>query len=96
MGAVSRPRSLTERVEALRREANACRSQAIRLNAKLSVLERECEELRGMREQVAESSARIDHAVDELVEEVTDAGEAPDANDEISSCDPPRRASPRP
>ncbi len=74
--------SLGERLQALRRQANACRSQAIRLNAKLSLLESQRGELRALREQLAESSARLDHAVDELTT--------------ISPCGQPPRASLRP
>jgi hypothetical protein len=50
----------------LREQANACRSQAIRLNAKLALLERDHGELRGMRDRIAQSSARLDHAIDDL------------------------------
>jgi len=51
----------------LREQAAACRSQAIRLNAKLALLERERSDVRGMRERLAQSSARLDHAVDDFV-----------------------------
>ena len=60
-------RSLAERLVDLREQANACRAQAIRLNAKLSLLEREHRELRGMRQRLSASSARLDHAIDDLV-----------------------------
>jgi hypothetical protein len=59
-------RSIADRLALLREQADACRSQAIRLNAKLSILEREHQELRGMREHLAQSSARLDHAIDDL------------------------------
>ena len=59
-------RSLADRLSRLREQANACRSQAIVLNAKLSLLERDHTELRGMREKLAASSARLDHAIDDL------------------------------
>jgi hypothetical protein len=59
-------RSLAERLVLLREQANACRSQAIRLNAKLSLLERDHQELRGVRERLAQHSARLDHAIDDL------------------------------
>jgi hypothetical protein len=59
-------RSLADRLLLLRAQANACRSQAIRLNAKLSILERDHLELRGVRERLAQSSARLDHAIDVL------------------------------
>ena len=60
-------RSLAERFLLLREQADACRAQAIRLNAKLSLLERERGDVRGMRERLAESSARLDHAIDDLM-----------------------------
>ncbi|HEX5064366.1 MAG TPA: hypothetical protein VFV99_33555 [Kofleriaceae bacterium] len=60
-------RSLADRLVDLREQANACRAQAIRLNAKLSLLERERDDLRGMRERLAASSARLDHAIDDLM-----------------------------
>ena len=60
-------RSLADRLSLLREQAAACRTQAIRLNAKLSVLERDRRELRGMRERVAQSSATVDHAVDDIM-----------------------------
>ena len=60
-------RSLAERFVLLREQAAACRSQAIRLNAKLSLLERERGELREVREKLAASSARLDHAIDDLM-----------------------------
>lgn len=50
----------------LREQANACRSQAIRVNAKLALLERDHRELRGMRDRLVQSSARLDHAIDDL------------------------------
>ena len=59
-------RSLADRLWLLREQANACRSQAIRLNAKLTLLEREHRELRGMRERLVASSARLDHAIADL------------------------------
>jgi len=63
-------RSLADRLARLREQADVCRSHAIRLNAKLSVLEREHRLLRGMRQRLADSSARIDHAIDDLVHRV--------------------------
>ncbi|HEY5924027.1 MAG TPA: hypothetical protein VIV11_20245 [Kofleriaceae bacterium] len=60
-------RSLADRLYLLRAQADACRSQAIRLNAKLSLLERDRGDVRGMRERLAASSARLDHAVDGLM-----------------------------
>jgi hypothetical protein len=59
-------RSLAERLLLLRQQANACRSQAIRLNAKLSLMEHDRSEVRAMREHLAQSSARLDHAIDDL------------------------------
>jgi hypothetical protein len=59
-------RSLADRLSVLREQADACRSQAIRLNAKLSLLERERGDLRGMRQRLAQSSARLDTALAEL------------------------------
>ena len=58
---------LADRLSLLRKQADACRSQAIRINAKLSLLEREHCELRGMRQRLSASSARLDHAIDDLV-----------------------------
>jgi hypothetical protein len=60
------PTSLVQRVAQLRRQADACRRQAIALNAKLLVLERERSELRAVREHLVESTARLDHAVDDI------------------------------
>jgi hypothetical protein len=60
-------RALADRLSVLQAQANACRSQAIRLNAKLTLLECQYGELRGMRERLAASSARLDHAVDDLM-----------------------------
>jgi hypothetical protein len=59
-------RSLADRLALLREQANACRSQAIRLNAKLSLMERDRRDVRAMREHLARSSARLDHAIDDL------------------------------
>ena len=60
-------RALADRLSVLQAQANACRSQAIRLNAKLTLLERQYGELRGVRQRLAASSARLDHAIDDLV-----------------------------
>ena len=59
-------RSVADRLSLLREQANACRSQAIRLNAKLTLLEKDHRELRGMRQQLAASSARLDTAIANL------------------------------
>jgi hypothetical protein len=59
-------RSLADRLALLREQANACRSQAIRLNARLSLMERDHHQLRAIREHLAQSSARLDHAIDDL------------------------------
>ena len=59
--------ALADLLSLLQAQASACRSQAIRLNAKLTLLERQYGELRGVRERLAASSARLDHAVDDLV-----------------------------
>ena len=50
----------------LRSQAAAFRAQAIALNAKLAICETERHELYGLREQLANSSARLEHAVDEI------------------------------
>jgi hypothetical protein len=60
-------RSLADRLSLLREQADACRTQAIRVNAKLSLLERERGDLLGMRERLAQSSARLDLALAELM-----------------------------
>lgn len=64
---------LNEAVERLRAQAAECRAQAIALNAKLVLLEADraklhgpSQELHAVREQLIESSARLDHAVDEI------------------------------
>lgn len=64
---------LGERVGQLRIQAAACRAKAIALNAKLGLLEADHAQLCGasgevhaMREQLAEGSARLDHAIDEI------------------------------
>jgi hypothetical protein len=59
-------RSLAARLLLLREQANACRAQAIVLNAKLSLMERDNLEVRAVREYLARSSARLDHAIDDL------------------------------
>jgi hypothetical protein len=65
-------RSLADRFALLRQQADACRSQAIRLNAKLSVLERQRDDLCGMRQKLAQSSARLDHALADLMRNAGD------------------------
>ena len=55
----------------LRACADAYRTQAIVLNAKLAIIEHERGELRTMREQLAASSARVDHAVDQIARDLT-------------------------
>jgi len=64
---------LNEAVERLRVQAAECRAQAIALNAKLVLLAADrarmhgpSQELHAVREQLIESSARLDHAVDEI------------------------------
>lgn len=57
---------LTAQVDRLREMAAAYRTRAIALSSRLSVLEGEHEELRGFREKLAATSARLDHAVAEI------------------------------
>lgn len=71
-GSTIRPH-LHDAVERLRVQAAECRAQAIALNAKLVLLEADRAQMRGpaqelhaVREQLIESSARLDHAVDEI------------------------------
>ncbi len=58
--------TLATRVEMLRAQTAAFRAQAIALNSKLAMLEAERHELYALREQLADSSARLSHAVDEI------------------------------
>jgi hypothetical protein len=58
--------SLAEQVERLRSQTAAFRAQAIALNAKLAMCEAERHELYGLREHLAHTSARLEHAVDEI------------------------------
>lgn len=58
--------TLADRIEELRARAAAYRAQAIALNAKLAMHETELGGLRAMREQLAASSARLEHAVDDI------------------------------
>ncbi len=58
--------TLAVRVEMLRAQTAAFRAQAIALNAKLAMHEAERHELHALREQLADSSARLSHAVDEI------------------------------
>lgn len=58
--------TLAMRVEMLRAQTAAFRTQAIALNAKLAMHEAERHELHALREQLADSSARLSHAVDEI------------------------------
>lgn len=60
------PTTLSERLAQLRQQAEACRAQAIILNAKLAMLERDRSDVRAMREQLVESSAKLDHAVEDI------------------------------
>jgi hypothetical protein len=53
-------------LDELRAQTAAYRAQAIALNAKLAMHEHAREELRVVRVQLAESSARIEHAVDDI------------------------------
>jgi len=55
----------------LRERAAAYRTQAIVLNAKLSIMEQKHAELRGLRTQLAASSARLDRAVDQIELDLT-------------------------
>lgn len=64
---------LGKRVDELRAQAAACRAKAIALNAKLVLLEAErargaggSRDLHAVRETLIESSARLDHAVEEI------------------------------
>jgi hypothetical protein len=57
---------LADRVAQLRAQAAACRAQVIALNARLSIHEHVRDELRALRQQLIESSARLDHAVDDI------------------------------
>jgi hypothetical protein len=64
---------LGKAVDELRAQAAACRAKAIALNAKLVLLEAEratvaggTQDLHAVREQLIESSARLDHAVEEI------------------------------
>lgn len=59
-------RTLADRIEELRVRAAAYRAQAIALNAKLAMHEAEVGGLRAMREQLAASSAQLEHAVDDM------------------------------
>ena len=65
--------NLGKRVDELRAQAAACREQAIALNAKLVLLEADrariaggTSDLHAVRETLIESSARLDHAVEEI------------------------------
>ena len=82
-------RALADRLAQLREEARRCRSQAIVLNAKLALLEGNRAELHAVRLALAASAARLDHAVDDIVHDVTDG-------DDITACESPPPASPRP
>lgn len=79
--------ALTDRLAQLRDEARRCRSQAIVLNAKLALLESERGDLHAVRLALAASAARVDHAVDDIVNDV---------ESDITACEPPPPASPRP
>ena len=59
--------ALSDRLEQLREQADACRRGAIALDAKLRMLETD-HELGSMRERLHASSARIDRAVETLCE----------------------------
>ena len=90
-------RALADRLAKLQYEAKRCRTQAIVLNAKLALLEAERGELHAMRVRLAAQSARLDHAVDDIVSDVSDVNDAPDAgDDDVTACERPPRASPRP
>ena len=80
-------RALADQLAQLREEARRCRSQAIVLNAKLALLESERSDLHAVRLALAASAARLDHAVDDIVNDV---------ESDITACEPPRPASPRP
>jgi hypothetical protein len=58
--------TLAMRVEILRAQTAAFRTQAIAHNAKLAMAEAARHELYALREQLADSSARLSHAVDEI------------------------------
>lgn len=59
---------LVDRVALLRAQAAACRAQVIALNARLSLHENERHDLRGLRQQLTESSARLDHAIEGITD----------------------------
>jgi hypothetical protein len=60
------PASLAARVEELRARTAAFRAEAIALDAKLTEKEGERAGLHEIRTQLAESSARLEHAVDDI------------------------------
>ncbi len=71
--AISDRPPLGKAVDELRAQAAACRAKAIALNAKLVLLEADrarvagcSHDLHAVREQLIESSARLDHAVEEI------------------------------
>jgi len=65
------PMPLAQRLAQLRYQANAYRTQAIMLNTKLAAFEARSREVRTLREELAESSVRIDRAVTTIIERCT-------------------------
>ena len=71
---MARPRlevSLAQRLAQLRYQANAYRTQALLLKSKLAQFEERHQEVRALREELTERSARLDRAVTTLIDRFT-------------------------